>query len=302
MNTDIKTHYSDVRQVLVIVLILNWAVAAAKIAYGLMTRCSSMAADGLHSLSDGTSNIIGLIGLRFCAKPTDQDHPYGHRKYETLFSLGIAGLLIIVTLDLIKEGIKRISHPIVPEINIQSFLVMIITMGVNIWVMRYEYKRGKSLKSDILVVDSMHTRADIFTSAAVIVTLIGVKLGYPLSDPIATLLIAVFIAKAAFDIIKQEAGILCDAVAITDVKRIEDMVLGVTGVMSCHKIRTRGRPDDIYIDLHVQLEPETHLDKAHKISYEIEDIIKKAIPEVADVLVHLEPREKGRKKHVFGKK
>jgi cation diffusion facilitator family transporter len=294
MQMDIKTHYNKIRNVLWIVLILNWAVAAAKIIYGFITKCASMTADGFHSLADGTSNIIGLIGITFCAQPVDRDHPYGHKKYETLFSMGIAFLLFVVAFNLAKEGVKRIIHPVAPEITIESFIVMILTMAVNIYVMVYEYRIGKKLGSDILVVDSMHTRADIFTSFSVIIALIAVKAGFPIIDPIATLMIAGFIVYAAFEIIRQESGILCDA-AITDPKKIEAIVMKVNGVRSCHKIRTRGRPDDIYIDLHVQLDPDTHLDKAHGTSYEIEEAIKKAIPEVADVLVHLEPKARDKK-------
>ncbi len=130
---------------------------------------------------------------------------------------------------------------------------MIITVMVNITVMIYEYRRGKQMQSDILIVDSMHTRADIFTSLSVIVALICVKLGFPIIDPVITLIISGFIAYSAFIIIRQESGILCDAVAITDTKKIEAVVIKIKGVKSCHKIRTRGRPDDVYLDLHIQI-------------------------------------------------
>jgi cation diffusion facilitator family transporter len=286
-----KSHYNKIRNVLWIVLILNWAVAAAKIIYGLATKCTSMTADGFHSLSDGASNIIGLVGISFSAQPVDGDHNYGHKKYETLFAMGIAVMLFILAFNLAKEGIEHIMRPVAAEITTASFVIMLITMAVNISVMVYEYRKGKELGSDILVVDSMHTRADIFTSLSVIVALIAVRIGFPVLDPIVTLIISVFIVYAAFVIVKEEAGILVDA-AIIDPKRIEEIVLKVEGVKSCHKIRTRGRPDDIYVDLHVQLDPVTHLDDAHDTSYQIEDAIKKDVPHVVDVLVHLEPKGK----------
>ncbi len=289
MENDLQKHYSRIRQILVIVLLLNWAVAFAKIIFGILSRCSSMTADGFHSLSDGTSNIIGLIGIRLCSQPVDSDHPYGHKKYETLFSLSIAALLFVVAFNLAKQGVRRFYQPVEPVIDFRNFAVMIITLAINIWVMRYEYKKGKLLQSDILVSDSLHTKADIFTSISVIITLVAIKLGFPVFDPIATVIISLFIAYAGFEIVKQGSGILCDAIVIGDIKKIEDVVLSVKGVKSCHKIRTRGRPDDIYVDLHVQLNPDIHLDKAHRISYIIEEAIKKSIPEVTEVLVHLEP-------------
>ncbi|MGE5197771.1 MAG: cation diffusion facilitator family transporter [Deltaproteobacteria bacterium] len=291
MKEDVKLHYSRVRNVLIWVLILNWAVASAKVLYGLFSRCSSMTADGFHSLSDGASNIVGLIGIYLACQPVDEDHPYGHKKYETLFSLAIAALLFFLSFDLFRQGIKRIYNPVLPRIDYVNFAIMLATMGINMGVMRYEFKKGKGLHSDILVSDSMHTRADIFTSISVIITLVAIKMGYPILDPVATMVIALFIAHAGWDIAKESSSVLCDAAPIVDVKKISDIVLNIKGVKTCHKIRTRGRPDDIYVDLHVQVNPDMHMDTAHKISYTIEEEIKKNIPEITEVLVHMEPKE-----------
>ena len=285
-------HYKEIRRILIVILVLNWAVALAKLIYGLFSRCASMTADGFHSLSDGASNIIGIVGIHFACQPKDQDHPYGHRKYETLSSLVIAAILFVVAFNLAKEGISRLYNPTVPRIDAISFIVMVSTMAVNFWVVHYERKKGEALRSDILISDSMHTKADIFTSASVIIALIVVKLGYPLLDPLAATLISLFIAHAGYDIVKQSSAVLCDSAAILDYKKIENIVLGIKGVRACHKIRSRGRPDDIYIDLHVQVSSNTHIDDAHKISYAIEEAIKNSIPEVTDVVVHMEPREK----------
>lgn len=167
---------------------------------------------------------------------------------------------------------------------------MLLTTAVNFIVMHYENKKGKELKSDILVSDSLHTRADIFTSLSVILALFAIKLGYPILDPIISIMIAIFIAYAGFGIMKKSSAVLCDTAAILDVKRIVDIVLSIEGTKNCHKVRTRGRPDDIYVDLHVQVENNTRIDAAHKISYAIEEAIKKSIPEVSDVVVHMEPK------------
>lgn len=288
----VQAHYRPIRRILIIILVLNWAVALAKILYGIFSKCASMTADGFHSLSDGASNIIGLIGINFACQPKDIDHPYGHRKYETFFSLGIAFLLFLVCLGLIHESIGRLRNPVTPQIDAKSFIVMIITMLINFWVMNYERKRGQDLHSDILVSDAMHTKADIFTSLSVIIALVVIKLGYPILDPIATIFISLFIARAGYNIVKKSSAVLCDAAPIVDVKKIVDIVLRIKGVRACHKIRTRGRPDEIYVDLHVQVAPDMHIDDAHNISYTIEEAIKKDIPEVTDVVVHMEPKER----------
>jgi cation diffusion facilitator family transporter len=290
MVNNVQQHYSRIRYVLILVLVLNWAVAIAKILYGLFSRCVSITADGFHSFSDGASNIIGLIGINLAAQPRDKDHPYGHRKYETFSSLGISLLLFFVALGLVHESMGRLRNPIIPQVDIKSFTIMFITMALNFWVMHYEHKKGKILKSDILISDAMHTRADILTSLSVIIALVVIKLGYPIIDPIATIVISLFIAYAGYEIVKHSSAVLCDAAVILDDKKIVDIVLSISGVKTCHKIRTRGRPDDIYIDLHVQVNPDMHMDQAHKISCAIEDKIKRTIPEVTDVVVHMEPK------------
>ena len=279
---------NQVQRVLLEVLILNWLVAAAKIVVGLLSRSSSMLADGFHSLSDGMSNIIGLIGVRFYSKPKDSDHPYGHKKFETLFALGIAALLIMVAFNLFKEGVMRLMHPVLPTVDIVSFAVMLGTMLVNWLVMTYEYRRGKQLGSYLLVVDSMHTRADIMTSFSVLIALIGVKMGFPMADPLATILVSGFIAHAAYEIIQEESGVLCDA-AMLPPQDIERFVLAISGVKGCHNIRSRGRPDEVYLDLHIQVSKDMPLSEAHYFTHQIQDIIKQGFPQIVDVLVHIEP-------------
>jgi cation diffusion facilitator family transporter len=289
MQKNNTKNYVNIRFILVVVLALNWLVAIAKIIFGIAIRSSSMTADGFHSLSDGASNIIGIIGIHFAAQPTDVDHPYGHKKYETFFSLGIAFLLFLVAIGIVHESISRFANPITPKVNAASFIIMIITIAVNFIVMHYENKKGKELKSDILVSDSLHTRADIFVSFSVILALIVTRLGYPILDPIISIMIALIIAYSGFKVMRESSAILCDTAVIMDTKQITDIVLSISGVKACHKVRTRGRPDDIYVDLHVQVDNGTRIDAAHKICYIIEDSIKKSIPEVTDVVVHMEP-------------
>ena len=282
-------HYNKIKSVLIFILVLNWAAALVKIAYGLLTRSSSMTADGLHSLADGLSNVIGIVGIGLASQPKDTAHPYGHKKYETLFSLAIGAFLFFICFNLFKEGVSRIFHPVLPRVDWASFVVLAATLCVNFLVMNYEYRKGRLLKSDILVSDSMHTRADILTSFSVIAALIAVRLGYPIVDPIVTILISALIAHAGFEIVRDSSRVLTDTVAVANTSKIEKVVLGVKGVKTCHKIRTRGREDDIYIDLHVQVSPHMHVDNAHVVCFEIEEALKKSIAGVTDIVVHIEP-------------
>jgi len=281
-------HYINVRKVLIGVLLLNWLVAVLKLIFGYATKSHSMVADGYHSFSDGASNIIGLVGIWYASFPRDKDHPYGHKKYETFASIGIAILLFIVCVQILHESFSRLFNPVVPQITVLSFIVMVVTILINFMVMTFEYKRGKALQSDILVSDSLHTKADILTSFTVIVSFIFIKMGYPIVDTIFASVIALFIGYAALEILRDSSKVLCDE-AVLDPEVIKDIVNSMEGVIQCHKIRTRGRKDDIHIDLHVLLDDNITLKKAHQVSYAIEDTIKQKIAGVSDVVVHLEP-------------
>jgi len=283
--------YRQARKVLIYTLFLNWLVALAKLAYGILTRSASMTADGFHSFADGTNNIVGLVGFYISARPIDKTHPYGHEKYETLTALGIGGLLLFVAFDIIKGAVQRLSNPVIPEVNIGSFIVMTITVGINIFVMIYENREGKRLKSDFLVVDSYHTRSDILVSLSVIVTLIAVKIGMPIIDAVMALLIAVFIGFSAFEILWETSRVLSDA-AVIPPETIKNIVAGFDDVVNCHNIRTRGRQDNICVDLHIWVNPAMHLDKSHELAHRIEEVLKKEIPGIKEVISHIEPAPK----------
>jgi len=290
-----KDRFQKIRRVLIYTLLLNWGVSAAKLIYSGVIHSASMKADGFHSFSDGSSNLIGLIGIWVAYRPIDQNHPYGHKKYETLTSVAISALLFFVCFNVIREGIARFIDPVIPEVNLNAFLVMIVTIAVNIFVMVYENKKGKELKSDVLVSDALHTRADILTSASVIITLMAIRLGYPMVDPIASLVIALFIGYAAVQILRESARVLSDGAAIP-IQEIERVVLAIKGVKECHQIRSRGREDDIHIDLHILVDREMDVHRAHHLSYAIENKIKRDFRGVTDVVVHMEPMETERNK------
>lgn len=283
-----QTKSTQIKKVLILTLCLNWLVAIAKLIVGKQIASTSMFADGIHSFSDSASNIIGLVGIWLAYLPKDEDHPYGHKKYETFASLGIVLLLMLACVNIIHESIERFKNPIIPQINALSILVMLVTMLINSMVMFYERRRGVVLGSDILRSDSMHTRADILTSFSVLFSFAAVKLGFIILDPVVALIITIFIARAAIEIISDASKILCDA-TIIDAKKIEQLCLAVPGVIKCHKVRTRGRPDDIYVDLHVLVNKDTKIARAHDLSSIIEKKIKSEIFGVTDVVVHMEP-------------
>ncbi len=283
-----NNNFSQIRKVLIYVLVLNWAVAFIKIFYGWAIKSASMGADGFHSLSDGASNIIGLIGIWVASRPVDKGHPYGHKKYETFFAVAISLFLFLFAFQIIENAWERLHRLVAPTVTVLSFVVMIITTIINLLVMHYEKSRGNQLKSDFLVADSLHTQSDIYVSLSVIVALISVKIGFPLVDVIAAFIIGILIAYAAYDILKNSSQVLCDTAVISP-SDLKKMVMEIEGVKTCHRIRTRGRQDDIHVDLHVLVDAQMSADKTHDLSHKIEEVIKKKVCGVSDVIIHIEP-------------
>lgn len=282
------SRYANIRNTLIFVFVLNLLVAAAKGFYGYYTHSVSMLADGFHSLFDGTSNIIGLIGIYIASKPADPDHPYGHTKFETIASLGIGVLLSITAVQILIASYRRLFTGAEPDVTTLSFIIMAVTIVVNIIVTTYEHRKGKALSSELLVSDSLHTRSDVFVSLSVIGSLIAVRLGFPIVDVIVALIIAGVIGFMAISILKETSNVLCDASAI-EYDEIRGVVLHIEGVRDSHAIRTRGRRSEIYLDLHVLVDPKLSIDQAHDISDEVEAEIRRCYPEITDVLVHVEP-------------
>lgn len=284
-----KNKFSEVKKVLIIILFLNLGVAAAKMWVGMMINSASMFADGVHSVTDGSSNVIGIIGISLAAAPKDTKHPYGHRKIETMTGLFIVVMLVVLSIKIVMDAIPRFANPVTPKINTVSFVVMIITFIVNVVVTKYEHRKGIELKSTILISDAMHTKSDLYVTLGVVVTLVALKLGAPaMIDPIASIIVAGFILKAAFEIFKGASGILIDSAVVDDGKIIE-IAMREPEVKNVHNIRSRGAEDDMHIDMHILADPNLPLDEVHELTHTIEKAICDDLECQADVIIHVEP-------------
>jgi cation diffusion facilitator family transporter len=282
------TTLKKVRQVLIYTLILNILVAFAKIFYGYSIDSISMLSDGYHSFFDGTSNIIGLIGVWIASQPPDKDHPYGHKKFEALSTIAIAVLIFAAGIEILREAYHRIEMPGNIDVTAVSFVIMGVTLAVNFWVMIYETKKGKELKSEFLIADAIHTKTDIFISISVVISLIAAKAGYPVVDIMAAIAIALFIGKMGISILKSATAVLTDTACI-DPEVIKSVAKKIEGVMDCHSIRTRGKEGDVSIDMHVLVDPDVKIGNAHDIAHHVEEALKQHFSDVNDVVIHVEP-------------
>jgi len=278
----------QVKRVLWVILGLNLAVALAKVVYGYLSNSLSMTADGFHSLGDGASNVLGLIGVWLASQPADTDHPYGHKKFETYATVGTAALLLFVAYEVVQGAVTRVGSGEAPVLTTASFVVMLTTLAVNTGVFLTELRLGRKLGSDFLVSDAYHTRSDIFVSVSVLGGMIGIRLGLPWLDWVLSIIIAGMIAYSAWEIIKNSAQVLCDA-AVLDPQAVVPVVKDIPGVVGCHMVRSRGRSDAVYVDLHLTVDPHMTVGQAHVLAHIAECRLKGKLEGVVDVLVHVEP-------------
>jgi len=282
--------FRAIRRVLWITLGLNLIATLAKLIVGYWTGSLSLIADGFDSVFDSASNVIGLVGIYLAARPADADHPYGHRKAETMTALIISSLLFITAWELMKSAVERLREPslIQAEVNVWSFGALLVSILVHLTVVWYELRAGRRLQSDVLVADAMHTRADIFVSLSVIGGLTAVRLGYPIADPILALIISFVIVKIGIDIIRESSPTLMDEVAMPP-DQAELIAMAVPGVLSCHRVRSRGHESAVYADLHIQVDPAMSTDQAHTIAHQVQRRLRERFPGVQDVTIHVEP-------------
>jgi cation diffusion facilitator family transporter len=284
-----RERYSAVSGVLIRVLVANLAVAAGKIAFGYASGAISILSDGFHSLVDTASNVVGLVGIKAAQRPADADHPYGHRKYETVAAAAVTAFLLLIVIEVLRNAFNRLSgRAAAVEISTASFVVMLLTIAINLVVVRYEGRAGERLASEVLIADATQTRGDVWTSMTVIVALVGARLGVPVLDPIAALVVAGFIGYSGYQIARTTTAILSDRIVIADVD-IERLVLAVPGVLGCHQIRTRGSADYVFLDLHVWLPADMPLHEAHGLSHEVKDRLMARYPQIVDAIIHIEP-------------
>lgn len=284
-----NTNYKKVKFVLWIILFANLGVAITKIVVGYLINSASLSTDGVHSLSDGLSNVVGLIGITIASIPVDKEHPYGHKKSEIIASLFIGGMLLFLGLKTLFAGFSRFINPSELNITLISLISLILTICINIFVTIYERRKGEEYKSFILISDSIHTKSDIFISVGVLVSLIGIELGLPqIIDPVISIVISSLILRSSYEIFKESIGILLDKAVVGEEKIIE-ILNSFSEVKNIHKIRSRGSANDMYVDMHIMINANTTTEEAHSLSHNIEREIKNKINSDCQVIIHVEP-------------
>ena len=279
----------SIRRVLWAILVLNVTVALAKMGWGYYSGSVAMQADGFHSLFDGASNVVGLVGMYLAGRPADRDHPYGHSKYETYASAVIGAMLALAAYRVGSSAFRELMNPGEPaNVTAVSFAIMLGTLAVNIGVTTYERRVGRRLGSEILVADASHTGSDVLVSLGVIVGLVFVKMGYPIADPLIAVGVSIAIAFTAWKVFMQANETLSDSARI-EPSEVCAAAREIDGVLGCHHVRTRGSAAEVYVDLHIQVDPSMTVEAGHMVAEQVERALCERFHQVVDVIAHLEP-------------
>ena len=270
------------------ILALNLVVAVAKLIYGARSGAIAITADGIHSLLDAASNVVGLIGVYAARRPPDADHPYGHRKYETFAALGIVAMLLFGCYEIVTSAIDRLRHPRLPEITWLGYVILGATLAINLLVVAVERLEGRRLKSELLLADATHTASDLGASLLVLASFIAARFRMGWVDVAAAGLITVLIFKAGYTILRGTLSTLSDERRIAPAD-VEAAALEEPGVLEAHNVRSRGPLDDIHLDLHILVDPGLVVAEAHRVGHRVEDRLRERFPGLTDVVVHVEP-------------
>ncbi len=278
-----------VRRVLVVILLLNAAVFAAKALYAFWSDSLAIASDAIHSLADAAANVIGLVVLRFADAPPDRGHPYGHRKLEVVAAAAIGISVAIAAANFAWDAINALmSGREAPATSPLGFAVIGGTFVINVIVARYEARRARELDSAFLAADAAHTASDLFVTAGVAASFTATYFGVAWADPVGALIIILFIGRIAWSILSSNVTILVDR-AVVDADRVAQVARAVPGVSDVHRVRSRGTAAAAQIDLHLLVDGDMPLREAHAIAHRVEERLRREMPAIEDVTIHMEP-------------
>jgi cation diffusion facilitator family transporter len=283
-----------VRRVIVAMLGANLVVVAAKIFIGVVSGSLAVLGDALHSSVDALYNVVGLVVIRVAARAPDEDHPYGHGKFETLGALAIVVFLSITCFELVRNAVQKLmsgGHAV--TVTDLGLVVLLATLGINVLVAWYENRRGHELGSELLIADAAHTRTDVFITIGVLIGVLFGRGGALWVDPVVAIVVASLIVRVAYQILQRTVPVLVDERAIPE-RTIRQTAQGVDGVKRAYGIRSRGGhgvgPGGgvRYAEVTIAVDKDVNVEAAHAIADRVEERLKQDLA-LNTVTVHVEP-------------
>ena len=273
----------------------NLVLSILKLLAGIWAHSTAMISDALHSASDVFSTIVVIIGIKLSAKEPDKEHPYGHERLECVAAIILAILLFLTGLGIGYGALDKILHSDYSSLQVPGFLALaaavlsIVIKECMYWYTRYY---AQKIDSGALMADAWHHRSDALSSVGALIGIAGARLGFPVMDPVASLVIFLFIVKAAYEIFKDAMDKMVDHSCDEETeKQIRDCVAEHKEVKGIDLLQTRIFGNKIYVDMEILLDADLSLGQAHSIAEEVHDEIEKRFPKVKHIMVHINPYE-----------
>lgn len=280
-------------KVSIITIIVNLVLSVLKLLAGIFAHSSAMLSDAVHSFSDVFSTLIVITGVKIAGRKSDANHQYGHERFESIATILLAVILLAVGLGIGYSGIRKILFSNAEVILIPGKLALaaaVASIAVKEWMYWYTRHAAKTTGSGALMADAWHHRSDSLSSIGSLIGILGARMGYPVLDPLASVVICIFIIKVAFDIfwdaIKKITDEACDA---EFVEQLEVLIRSQDGVKRIDLLRTRKFGNKIYVDLEIAVAQHLSLYHAHSISQNVHDVLEERFPEIKHCMIHVNP-------------
>lgn len=274
-------------------IIVNTALSLLKLIAGIFAKSGAMVSDAVHSASDVFSTFIVIIGIKLSEKKSDDDHPYGHERMECVASIVLAVILAATGFGIGAEGIGKILEGNYKEIAIPGVMALVaavVSVVVKEWMYWYTRAAAKRINSGALMADAWHHRSDSLSSIGAFAGILGARLGFPIADSVASVIICVFILKAAFDIFRDAVDKMVDKACPAEiVNKMKEVISEQSGVEGIDDIKTRLFGPKIYVDVEIAVDGEKTLIEAHKIAEAVHDAIEGSFENVKHCMVHVNP-------------
>lgn len=281
-------------------MFINILLSGFKFVAGILGHSQAMVADAVHSFSDLTTDVAVLIGIKYWASPADEDHPYGHERIESLVTAFIALALFAVGVGIAYNGLITAFEPDIKSPEAIALVAALISIITKEWLYRWTVKKGKEIDSSSVVANAWHHRSDALSSIPALVA-VALAMAHPklaFFDHIGAVIVALFIIKVSFDILKPVVQELSDRGATqSQVNTIDSIAMKVDGVKEVHSIRSRRVGSGYFVDLHVLVDGNMSVQDGHDIARSVKHELLDKGPKVLDVIVHLEPYETSSKKN-----
>lgn len=276
---------------------VNAVLMIIKIVVGITGKSDALVADGVHSLSDFATDFIVLALVGIAYRSADSDHPYGHGKYETFGALLIAVILLIVAAGIgwggVDAVIRSLKGEVLPRPDMLTIIVALLSIGAKEWLYRYTLRQGRIIDSPSLIANAWHHRSDAISSVA---TLVGVSISYffgeswRILDPLASILIAIFIAVSALEIARPSVNELLEkSLPAETLERLRRAIMSVPGVKDFHHLRTRRNGHSYLAEVHIKVDPDITVTQGHAISTAVEIALRAIMGPDSIITVHVEP-------------